>query len=183
MEGQCPMGTMEIGSTRSSILRQMVVEWDGWPGTILWQDTQKCTMQTSRMMCVWHWCDKAHLGTFAHLHRRNGKWFQDRVQISQMWALTHTHPRSLSGGLKLHNLLFATLFISPRFYNILASPHPHTHIHDACDPFVIITPRFYNIVASPHRTHTYIRRMRSVCNPKILQHHQITNIYAHAIRL
>ena len=42
---------------------------------------------------------------------------------------------------------------------------------------VIFTPRFYNIIASRHHTHahTYMRRMRSVCNlhSKILQHHRI----------
>ena len=54
-----------------------------------------------------------------------------------------------------------------------------SHTYDACDPFVIITPRFHNIIASsPDRTHTHIRRMRSVCNhhSNILQHHRINPI-------
>ena len=62
----------------------------------------------------------------------------------------------------------------------MRSTQTHTQTHDACDPFVIITPRVYNIIASSPdrtctRTHTHIRRMRSVCNhhSKILQHHRI----------
>ena len=53
----------------------------------------------------------------------------------------------------------ATLTITPRFYNIIASSpdRAHTHAYDVCfDPFVTITPRFENIFASsPDRTHTH----------------------------
>ena len=58
----------------------------------------------------------------------------------------------------------------------------HTCTYDACDPLVTITPRCSNIIASGSRTHTRMRRMRSVCkhHSKMLQHRRIRIAHTHA---